>query len=150
MNTCAKLVFLLTIAASGSYGGGASVDNAPGGSSQPIISGTVSNQFSPNRSFDFGLGGTFAPSIGGGTPSTGGGAVSTGAGDSVATGGSDSTDVSEGAASAPVEIANPDGSTVIVSVSVDPVSRLATVTTASGRTFVVQSGFVLRLLANYR
>ena len=143
MNTCAKLVFLLTIAATGSYAGGASVDNAPGGSSQPIISGTVSNQFSPSRSFDFGLGGSF-------TPSTGGGASTTGAGDSVTAGGSDSTDVSEGTAAAPVEIANPDGSTVIVNVSVDPVSRLVTVTTSSGRTFVVQSGFVLRLLANYR
>lgn len=144
MNPCAKLVCLLTIAASGSYAGGASVDNAPGGSSQPIITGTVSNQFSPSRSFGFELGGTFAPSTGGG------GAQSTDAGASVATGGSDSTEVSDGSASAPLEIASPGGSTVIVSVSVDPVSRLVTVTTVAGRTFTVQPRFVLRVLANYR
>lgn len=143
MNSCAKLVFLLSISASVSYAGGASVDNAPGGSSQPIITGTVSNQFSPSRSFDFGLGGTFAPSTGGGAPTTDAGA-------SVATGGSDTTDVSEGTASAPVEIANPGGSTIIVSVTVDPVTQLVTFTTAAGRTFAVQSGFIPRVLGNYR
>ncbi len=143
MNSCAKLVFLLSISASVSYAGGASVDNAPGGSSQPIITGTVSNQFSPSRSFDFGLGGNFAPSAGGGVPSSG-------AGEAVAAGGSVSTEVSEGTSSAPIEIANPGGSTIIVSVSVDPVTQLVTLTTAAGRTFAVQSGFILRLLGNYR